>query len=114
MKKMSMLAILMATMFLSGAAWAGEDGQKMDEWADFRTMMTERHKMVRGMMEMNRELMVIIKNLNHKLSGEDKEKLGNMIKDIDTMIAHDVEIGKKMMKKWNKKDWGDKGHHGNM
>jgi len=114
MRMMNVLAMVMVTMLLTGTAWAADDGQKMDEWADFRTMMTERHKMVRGMMEMNSELMKIVKNLNHKPSAAEKEKLGNMIKDIDTMIAHDVEIGKKMMKKWKKKDWGDKGHHGNM
>jgi len=114
MKITSMLAMLVMMTLLTGTVWADDKAKDMDEWADFRTMMTERHKMVRSMMEMTREMMVIVKNLDHRPSAAEKAKLESMIKDTDAMIAHDVEIGKKMMKKWQKKDWGDKGPHGNM
>lgn len=114
MRTLSMLAMLVVMTLLTSTVWAEDKGHNMDEWADFRTMMTERHKMVRSMMAMTRETMIIINNLNHKPSPAEKKKLGNMIKDIDGMIARDVEIGKKMMKKWKKKDWGDKSHHGHM
>ena len=114
MSAIRMLAMLMVMLLLTGGVLAADSSDKDDEWADFRTMMTERHKMVRSMMAMNREMMVILKDLNHKPSPAEKEKLGNMINDIDDMIAHDVEIGKKMMKKWKKEDWGDKGRRDDM
>jgi len=101
-------------LLLCGGVWADDSSSNNDEWADFRMMMTERHKMVRSMMAMNREMMVILKDLNHRPSAADREKLGNMIKDIDDMIAHDVEISKRMMKKWKKEDWGGKGPRNNM
>lgn len=109
MKTMRILALMMLMLVLSGGAWAEDSNEKDDEWADFRMMMTERHQMVRNMMAMNREMMVILKNLDHRPSAADKEKLDNMIKDMDDMIAHDVEIGKRMMKKWKKEDWGEPG-----
>jgi hypothetical protein len=108
-----MLVILLTMMLLTSVVWSDDD-KTTDEWTDFRIMMTERHKMVRSMMTMTRETMEIVKNMEHHPSAADKKKLDNMIKDVDTMIEQDVEIGKKMMKKWKKEDWGDKGHHGNM
>ena len=114
MRAIMIVAMLMAMMLLGGSIWADDDATKTDEWADFRTMMTERHKMVRSLMTMTRETMTIVKNMEHHPSAADKKKLDNMINDVDSMIEQDVEIGKKMMKKWKKDDWGDKSNHGNM
>jgi len=115
MKGLQILVVTIAMVLSAGTVLASDDkdGSKED-WSDFRMMMTERNKMVRSMMAMTRETMMIIRDMNHKPSADDKKKLDGMITDIDKLIEHDVETGKKMMKKWKKDDWGDKGAHGNM
>jgi len=108
MKALRVVILPMAMLFASGAVLADSDDQKKQDWSDFSAMMTERSKMLRDTMMMTRETMKIVKDMNHHPSAADKEKLETMIKEIDVLMEHEAEIGKKMMKKWQKKDWGNK------
>ena len=109
MKQLQVFIVAVVMCLSAGVVMAdSKDKKDGDDWAVFRTMMTERNKMVRSMMAMTRETMKIVRDMNHKPSAEDKDKLNTMINDIDKLIEHDVDTGKKMMKKWKKDDWGDK------
>lgn len=115
MKQLQILLVAVMLLASVGTVMASDKDKKDgDDWADFRMMMTERNKMVRSMMAMTRETMKIVRDMDHRPSAADKQKLSDMIDDIDKLIEHDVDTGKKMMKKWKKDDWGDKSTHGNM
>lgn len=106
----SLMAGVLAMMVTgSGALFAADDMMKGDDqWKDFRMMMTQRSEMMRDMMAMQKETMMIIRNLNHKPSGEEKQRLDEMMGKLDDMIKQDREVSKKMMHKWNPDDK----HHG--
>lgn len=109
-----LILVLLTSLLFTTAVWADKDDKERrddDQWSDFRMVMTQRHEMMVGMMKMTRETMEILKNLNHKPSAAEKEKLAMMIEDLDRMMARDKEMSNKMMHKWNKDDKWDKNNH---
>jgi len=90
----------------AGMSDMDKKGSHKKDWSDFKMMMTKRHKMMRKMMGMNRDVMKILLGLNHKPSADEKKKLSEMINKLDDMIAMDKEMGMKMKDKWKMK-----GHH---
>lgn len=109
MKALRVVMLPMVMLFASGAVLADSDENNDENWNDFSAMMTERSKMLRTTMMMLRETMQIVKDMNHHPSAADKEKLAKMIDETNGLMEHEAELGKKMMKKWKKEDWGDKG-----
>ena len=91
----------------AGMSDMDKKGSHKKDWSDFKMMMTNRHKMMRDMMAMNRDVMKILVGLNHKPSADEKQQLSDMIMKLDKMIAMDKEMGMKMKDKWKMK-----GHHG--
>lgn len=114
MKALRVVMLPMVLLFVSGAVLADSDDKNSEDWKDFSAMMTERSKMLRSTMMMLRETMQIVKDMNHHPSAADKEKLEKMIDETNTLMEHEAETGKKMMKKWKKEDWGDKRGSGDM
>lgn len=102
------LMLLVSGMALAEKSNDHHNGDKKEDWSDFRMMMTDRHKMMVSMMNMQKKTMEILQGLNHKPSASEKKKLGKMIVKLGDMIAEDKAISKKMMKKWN----GDSHHKG--
>ncbi len=103
---------LILTLAVSGTAMAEKDHHKKHgdkgQWSDFRMIQTERHKMIRGLMEVTRDLTEILANLNHKPSADEKAALAKMGKRLSKLIEKDDELSRKMAGKWNKKWSGDK------
>ncbi len=103
---------LILAFAVSGTALAEKDHHKKhgdkSQWSDFRMIQTERHAMIRGLMEVTRDLTNILANLNHKPSANEKEALNKMGKRLSKLIEKDDELSRKMAGKWKKKWSGDK------
>lgn len=107
MKKMNILAVCALALFLAaGLANAGDmempcgKGKKgMMGHGGGMEMMKARQEMMTDMMGMLKETMTILKNLNHKPSAAEKEKLADMIGRMDEIIASHDEMHEKMHKK---------------
>lgn len=108
MKALRIVILPMVMLFASGAVLADNDDKNSEDWKDFSAMMTERSKMLRSTMMMVRETMKIVRDMNHHPSAADKEKLNKMIDEVGDLMEHEADVGKKMMKKWKKEDWGGK------
>ncbi|MBI5451647.1 MAG: hypothetical protein HY940_09865 [Gammaproteobacteria bacterium] len=115
LKKLGLVGMMLGSLLVSGTSLArsddadkGMDKDKADQWGDFRMMMTERHKMLRAVLEMQQETMRIVKDIDHHPSKADQDKLAKMITQLDEFIARDEEISKQMMNKWKAGDM----HHG--
>ena len=107
MRKKNILTACLLSLFLAaGMAHAGDmempcgKGKKgMKGHGGGMEMMKARHEMMNGMMSMMKETMFIVKNLNHKPSPAEREKLAGMIKRMDEMMAQHDEMHEKMRKK---------------
>jgi len=106
MKALRIVMLPMVMLFASGAVLADSDDKNGEDWSDFSKMMTERSKMLRETMMITRETMKIVRDMNHHPSAAEKDKLDKMIKEMNGMMEHEADLGKKMMKKWKKEDWG--------
>jgi len=87
-----------------GAAFADEGKKSSDEalqqWKDFRETQTLRHEMLLELFDVNRELIKIVRNLNHHPAESDIGKLDEMDTRIGELLKKDEMYSKKMTKKW--------------
>lgn len=81
---------IIGAALVGGVAVASPEGEGHEQRSDKREMYMkmaqERHEMSQDMMKMLRETMEIVRNLDHKASAGEKEKLGKMIGRIDEML----------------------------
>lgn len=107
MSKKSFLTACLLSLFLAaGAVQAGDmempcgKGKKgMMGHGGGMEMMKARQQMMTDMMGMLRDTMAILKDLNHKPSSAEREKLAGMIQRMDEMMAQHEEMHEKMRKK---------------
>jgi len=100
---------LLALMFMSGPAMA-DKGPHMGMMGDKdgqHMMYRDHHDMSMEMMKMMKEVMGIVKNLEHRPSAAEKEKLDKMMSRLDEMMQQHEDMMKKAremheerMEKW--------------
>ena len=93
---MVVVATGFAAMLISAPVFADMDkddsGKSGDKREMYMKMAQERHEMSIDMMKMLRDTMEIVKNLEHRPTAEEKEKLGKMISQMDEMISKHEKI----------------------
>ncbi len=89
------IGLLGAIVF--GPAFAGKNDNN-DMRKNYQEHYKQRHQMNIDMMQMLSETMTILRDINHKPSAEEKARLGDMIKQLDGMMAKHKEMGGMMMK----------------
>ena len=109
MKRTKLLAglssAIIASTFISNPAFAEKDRDGDPRRDHYKKAFEERHQMSQNMMAALKETMTILRDLNHKPTVEEKQRLSDMIEQMDTMMSrHDemVEMAKKRMKKHRK------------
>lgn len=102
-RKMIIGMAVCATLLIP-SAYAGS--HKGGERGDYKEHYKKRHQMGMDMMQVMVETMTILRDLNHKPSADEKARLSEMIKQMETMMADHKQMGK-MHKKMGK-------HHGKM
>ncbi len=113
MKRSTILVSAALALFLSaGLVQAGGMPGHGDGKSHYGEMMKERQQMMTDMMDMMKETMAILRNLNHKPSAEERERLGEMMQHLDEMKArHEAmhEMMRQRMKEMHDKK--EKGSH---
>ncbi len=91
--KLVLPALFALVLVAAPAAYAESDNggeyykAKMHDKGGKGGMMAAHHESIRQMMEMVRDTMAIVRDLNHKPSAADKKKLSTMIDRMDEIIA---------------------------
>ena len=105
-KKNFLITCLLSLFLAAGVVQAGDmempcgKGKKsMMGHGGGMEMMKARQQMMTDMMGMLRDTMAILKDLNHKPSSAEREKLAGMIQRMDEMMAQHEEMHEKMRKK---------------
>ncbi|MFQ5470315.1 MAG: hypothetical protein ACE5EH_08410 [Gammaproteobacteria bacterium] len=107
---MQFMIVALTVVFFSQLAMAGDGHHGKMRWTveskkHYQEMMRERHRMHNEMLVMVKATMVILKDLNHKPSPAQREKLGKMINRIDEMMTRQKEMAeetKNRMKEMHK------------
>ena len=115
---MKMLQILgsglVATVLMTGVAMA-DSGPHMGMMGgpddSYRTMFKERYQMSQDMMMMLKDVMGIIKGMNHHPTAEEQERLGKMMDKLDKMMATQEDMMKKAKELHEKRMENWKEHH---
>ncbi len=94
------IAILLAlTLFTATDSFSGDKHMQGDKKDGHSMMMQgdmqEHHKMMTDMMGMIKDTMGIVKDLNHKPTAEQKEKLSDMIDNMEGIMKMHEEKMKK-------------------
>ena len=112
MKMTTLTTLLFLSLFLTGGIAHADDSEKSEgkegmkgmkmHRAGGMDMMKAHQKMTTDTMEMLRETMSILRDLNHTPSAEERERLGEMIAHMDAMMAEREEMQKKMKERMEK------------
>jgi alpha-D-ribose 1-methylphosphonate 5-triphosphate diphosphatase PhnM len=112
MKRTKLLAglssAIIASTFISNPAFAEKDRDGDSRRDHYKKAFEERHQMSQNMMSALKETMTILRDLNHKPTVAEKQRLSDMIEQMDVMMSRHDEMAKKRMKEHQKR--GD-GHH---
>ncbi|MBI5599778.1 MAG: hypothetical protein HY890_08610 [Deltaproteobacteria bacterium] len=68
-----------------------------------REDMIEHHRMTQDALRMLRETMVILRDLSHKPTAEERKKLDGMISRLDDMVKKHEEMMKRKKEMWEEK-----------
>ena len=106
---------VLATVLFSGVALADEGRNGRDEGMmggddDYPMMSQQRFQISNDMMTMMKDVMGILKNLNHKPADAEKERLAKVMGKLDEMMATHKEMNEKAneMRKERRKNWEER------
>lgn len=89
-------------------------GMMNDDGDGYRMMYREHHQVTQDMMMMLKDVMGILKGMNHHPTAEEKERLGKMMDKLDKMMAEHEDMMKKAKDYHEKRMERWKEHHGMM
>lgn len=87
-------ALFAGNTFAADAAGASGDSRK-DHSAMWREMMKEHHEAMTEIKGMLKDVMVVLKDLNHQPSAADRQKLSSNIARLDDIIKKEKEMAEK-------------------
>lgn len=91
-----MITTTVITTLLAAPALASRD--KDDDRMRYREHIQQRQQMHMEMMQMMTETMTILRDLNHMPSAAEKKRLGDMIRQMNEMMAKQKDMDEKVMK----------------
>ena len=99
MKKQTIFlcAGLISTLLISPVFASNNDDD--DKQKNYQEHYKQRHQMNMEMMQMLSETMTILRDINHKPSDTEKARLGDMIKQLEQMIAEHKMMTDKTMQR---------------
>jgi len=112
MKKQTIFlcAGLISTLLISPVFASNNDDDKLKNYQEH---YKQRHQMNMDMMQMLSETMTILRDINHKPSATEKTRLGDMIKQLEQMMAEHKMMADKTMQRMDMhmKNDGRSKHH---
>lgn len=100
MQKKLLIASGLIGALLSAPAFADRDKDEYEyrgyDKSKYKEHMEKRHQMNMDMMEAIKETMIILRDLNHKPSGAEKDRLDDMIQRMERIIDEHTNMGRQM------------------
>lgn len=111
MKRTSIiLSSALISALIAAPVFASKNDDDDDRKARYKEYYMQRHQMNMDMMQMLSETMTILSNLNHMPSAKEKQRLNDMIKQLNEMMETRKEMWDKAQQRMM--DGDDDGHHG--